>query len=76
VVFEDAHVIIRRLGVRPNAEQTVRALPEMHSVLLAVRVDGATVDGQAAHAGEGWDGAALHVHAGAAPVEMVQIALK
>jgi predicted metal-dependent enzyme (double-stranded beta helix superfamily) len=67
--FEDPHLRVVRVGVLPG-QSTV-----LQGVVLAVRVDGALVNGKLGHSGEGWDGN-VKVVAGKARVEVLRLELK
>jgi len=75
VVFEDARLRVTRLGVLPGSEKTL-ASKASRVLWIAVRVDGATYAGAAAHAGECWDTASIVVKAGGARVELLRVELK
>ena len=67
--FEDAHLRIVRVGVLPGQSA------DLKGVVLAVRVNGATVNGKSGHSGEGWDGS-VKVVAGKSRVELLRVELK
>ena len=76
VEFDDTHLSVVRWGVQPHGEEALTASPGKKTAWLAVRVEGATVDGKPAHAGQAWAEPKLAVQAGATAVEMVQVELK
>ena len=76
VEFEDTHLRVVRWGVPAHGDATLKASPDRKTAWLAVRVEGATVEGKPAHAGQAWADAQLAVHAGAARVEIVEVELK
>ena len=76
VEFEDAHLRVTRFGVQPREHVTLRGVPGMRTLWLALVVDRATVASKTAHSGEAWDSAILDVNAGEKRVELVRVDVK
>ncbi len=75
VVWDDAHLRVTRLGVKAGQTAALKGVGG-RTLWLFVSGDGATVSGQATHAGQAWDAGAVAVQAGGTRVEMVRLDLK